>query len=72
MTAFPDDAIVVDQNGAVLIPAAMLDDIVAEAQEQEHVEVWIMDEMLCGAPLPGLSPISLETKARHLKETERN
>src|SRR3982075_3706530 len=39
---FPDDIVVVDADGAVLIPAALLDDVVAAAPEQERFEGWIM------------------------------
>ena len=31
VAVFPDDVIVVDQDGAVLIPAALLEDVVAAA-----------------------------------------
>lgn len=65
VAVFPNDVVVVDQDGAVLIPAAMLDQVVAEAPEQERVEGWIMDEVDRGVPLPGLYPMNAETKARY-------
>jgi regulator of RNase E activity RraA len=71
VAVFPDDVVVVDQDGAVLIPAALLDEVIAEAPEQERSEAWIMDEVGRGASLPGLYPMNAETKARYLKETER-
>lgn len=71
VAVFPDDVVVVDQDGAVLIPAALLDEVMAEAPEQERSEAWIMDEVERGASLPGLYPMNAETKARYLKETER-
>jgi regulator of RNase E activity RraA len=71
VAVFPDDVVVVDQDGAVLIPAALLDAVIAEAPEQERSEAWIMDEVGRGASLPGLYPMNAETKARYLKETER-
>ncbi|MGE0718835.1 MAG: ribonuclease activity regulator RraA [Alphaproteobacteria bacterium] len=65
VAVFPDDVVVVDQDGAVLIPAAFLDDVVAEAVEQERLEAWIMEEVEKGASLPGLYPPNAENKARY-------
>src|SRR5665213_1628456 len=42
---FPDDLIVVDRDGAVVIPAALVDDVLKEAPEQERFEAWIMKEV---------------------------
>lgn len=60
---FPNDIIVVDQDGAVLIPAALLDEVLQEAPEQERMEAWIMTKVEEGASLPGLYPMNAETKA---------
>jgi len=65
VAVFPDDIVVVDQDGAVLIPAALLDAILKEGPEQERLEGWIMVEVGKGAALPGLYPMNAETKARY-------
>ena len=65
VAVFPDDIVVVDNDGAVLIPAAYLDQVLAEAPEQERMEAWIMSEVERGVPLPGLYPMNEETKARY-------
>ncbi|MGD9830173.1 MAG: ribonuclease activity regulator RraA [Hyphomicrobiaceae bacterium] len=65
VAVFPDDVIVVDQDGAVVIPAALLDDVVALSPEQEQLEAWIMGEVEKGAALPGLYPPNAENKARY-------
>lgn len=49
----------------MLIPVALLDAVLAEAPEQERMEGWIMSEIDRGVPLPGLYPMSAETKARY-------
>src|SRR5665647_3106761 len=49
VAVFPDDVVVVDQDGAGLIPAVLLDEVIAEAPEQERAEAWIMDEVGRGA-----------------------
>ncbi len=68
VAVFPDDLVVVDEDGAVLIPAAFVDALVAEAVEQERMEAWIMGEVGKGASLPGLYPMNAETKARYERE----
>ncbi len=65
VAVFPNDVVVVDTDGAVLIPAAFLDDVIAVAVEQERFEGWIMKEVDAGVPLPGLYPPNDEAKARY-------
>lgn len=65
VAVFPNDVIVVDQDGAVLIPAALLDDVVLAAAEQEQLENWIMGEVEKGARLPGLYPPDEENRGRY-------
>ncbi|MEP7101130.1 MAG: ribonuclease activity regulator RraA [Burkholderiales bacterium] len=65
VAVFPNDVIVVDADGAVLIPAALLDDVIAASVEQERLEGWIMREVERGVPLPGLYPANAETTARY-------
>ncbi len=68
VAVFPDDVVVVDDDGAVLIPAALVDMMVEQGPEQERMEAWIMREVDKGAALPGLYPMNAETKARYEKE----
>ncbi len=65
VAVFPDDVVVADADGAVLIPAALLDAVAAEAAEQERLEGWIMQQVEQGAALPGLYPPNAENKARY-------
>lgn len=65
VAVFPDDVVVVDQDGAVLIPAALLDHVLATAPEQERMEAWIMTEVENGVALPGLYPPNEAAKARY-------
>ena len=62
---FPGDVIVVDDDGAVLIPAALLEELLVQAPEQERLEAWIMGQVDKGAALPGLYPPNAENKARY-------
>lgn len=69
VAVMPGDIIVADGDGAVLIPQAMLEAVVAAAVEQERLETWIMHQVELGHPLPGLYPPNAETKARYERET---
>jgi len=71
VAVFPDDLIVVDDDGAVVIPHALIDAIAVEALEQERVEAWIMDEVLAGAALPGLYPMNEDNRARYAASKKR-
>jgi regulator of RNase E activity RraA len=62
---FPGDAIVADGDGAVVIPQALLAEVVDAAVEQEAQEAWIINEVNNGAALPGLYPPNEENKARY-------
>lgn len=62
---FPDDVIVVDDDGAVVIPGALVNEAVEASIEQEKLEAWIIGEVQAGAALPGLYPANAENKARY-------
>jgi regulator of RNase E activity RraA len=69
VAVFPGDVVVVDDDGAVLIPASMLDSVVSSASAQEQLESWIMQEVQNGAELPGLYPPNSENLARYKAAT---
>lgn len=65
VAVFPNDVVVIDDDGAVLIPADLLADVLSAAVEQERLEGWIMSQVEAGLPLPGLYPPNEENKARY-------
>ncbi|MEO6743055.1 MAG: ribonuclease activity regulator RraA [Caldimonas sp.] len=65
VAVFPNDVVVADSDGAVVIPAALLDAVLTAAVEQERQEGWIMRQVEAGAALPGLYPMNEATKARY-------
>jgi regulator of RNase E activity RraA len=65
VAVFPNDVVVVDDDGAVLIPQALVEAVAKEGTEQERLEGWIMSEVERGVPLPGLYPPNDEAKARY-------
>jgi regulator of RNase E activity RraA len=62
---FPGDVIAADDDGAVVIPQAMLEFVAREGAEHELYESWVFSEVENGAKLPGLYPPNDETKARY-------
>ncbi len=65
VAVFPEDVVVADEDGAVVIPQALLADMLALAPAQERLEEWIMGEVEGGAALPGLYPPNAENQARY-------
>ncbi len=65
VAVFPNDIVVVDADGAVLIPDAMLDAVIDASVEQERLEGWIMSQVEAGVPLPGLYPPNAENQAKY-------
>jgi regulator of RNase E activity RraA len=62
---FPEDVIVADDDGAVVIPQAMLDFVAREGAEHELYESWVFSEVENGAKLPGLYPPNDVAQARY-------
>jgi regulator of RNase E activity RraA len=65
VAVLPNDLVVVDADGAVLVPQALIEPVVAVAVEQERLEGWILREVEAGAALPGLYPPNAENRARY-------
>jgi regulator of RNase E activity RraA len=62
---FPGDLIVADDDGAVVVPQALIDFVVAEGEEHERYETWVVSEVERGVKLPGLYPPNEEAKKRY-------
>jgi regulator of RNase E activity RraA len=65
VAVFPNDVIMVDDDGAVVIPQKMLAEVAAAAAEQERMETWIMTQVADGMALPGLYPPNADNVARY-------
>ena len=65
VAVFPNDVVVADDDGAVRIPGALLDEVVAAAVEQERLEGWIMGQVEAGQALPGLYPPNEANRAAY-------
>ena len=56
------DVIVADDDGAVVIPLALVGAVLEAGAEQERLEAWIMTEIERGVPLLGLYPPDAEAR----------
>lgn len=70
VAVFPDDVIVADDDGAVVIPRALVGAVLEAGAEQERLEAWIMSEVERGVPLPGLYPPDAAALARYAATRE--
>ncbi len=62
---FPGDIVCADEDGAVVIPKALVDHVTEAGPEQERLEGWLVSEVESGAALPGLYPPNDETRSRY-------
>ncbi|MBD1585136.1 hypothetical protein [Pseudomonas typographi] len=65
VAVFLGDIIVLDNDGVVVIPQAMLAEVVEVAEEQERLEAWNLRQVEKGAALPGLYPPNEQNLARY-------
>lgn len=63
----PGDIIVGDDDGVLVIPPALVREVVADAIEQEREERFIAEQVGAGASVDGLYPMNPEWKARYDK-----
>ena len=63
---FPDDILIADHDGAVVIPKAMAQDVLESSRETELLEEWILEQVNGGRKLPGLYPPNEDAKAEFL------
>jgi regulator of RNase E activity RraA len=68
---FPNDVIVADGDGAVVIPQALVAEVAKLGPEQERFENWAAAEVSKGAALPGLYPPNEATRARYEADKKR-
>ncbi|HTQ00721.1 MAG TPA: ribonuclease activity regulator RraA [Casimicrobiaceae bacterium] len=63
VAVYPGDVIVGDEEGVVVIPQHLADEVAEQSEEQEKMEAFILERVQGGAKLAGTYPPSEETKA---------
>lgn len=61
----PGDIIVGDDDGVLVIPPALIEELVTDAIEQERQETFIAEMVASGEGVDGLYPMNTEWKARY-------
>ncbi len=61
---FPGDVVVGDQDGVVVLPAHLADEVAVAAYQQDRLEEFLMTEINAGKPLTGTYPPNEETLRR--------
>ncbi|WP_439591648.1 fumarylacetoacetate hydrolase family protein [Microbacterium sp.] len=64
-TVQPGDVIVGDADGVIVIPPALVEEVVEAAVTQEAEDAWIADQVRAGHPVDGLFPLNDEWRARY-------
>jgi 5-oxopent-3-ene-1,2,5-tricarboxylate decarboxylase / 2-hydroxyhepta-2,4-diene-1,7-dioate isomerase len=63
VTIFPGDVLVGDGDGVVVIPAALAEEVAADATQQELEEEWAAERVDAGDSTIGVFPVSKERRA---------
>lgn len=61
----PGDVIVGDGDGVIVIPPALVEEVVDAALAQEDEDAWIAEQVAAGHPVDGLFPMNAEWRARY-------
>jgi 5-oxopent-3-ene-1,2,5-tricarboxylate decarboxylase/2-hydroxyhepta-2,4-diene-1,7-dioate isomerase len=61
----PGDVIVGDGDGVIVIPPALVEEVVAEAAAQEREDAWVAEQVAAGASVDGLFPMNAHWRARY-------
>lgn len=65
MAVAPGDIVVGDDDGVLVIPVALLPDVLADAERQEREDAWIARRVAEGESVRGLFPMNDEWRARY-------
>ena len=57
VAVFPDDIVVADADGVIVIPSALATEVAAAGLEQERLDEWQMEQIKRGVSLPALAPM---------------
>ena len=68
VAVFPDDIVIADADGVVIIPAGLAEEVASKGSEQERIDEWQLAQINRGVSLSELTPMpegNLKTTAKH-------
>ena len=68
VAVFPDDIVIADADGVVIIPAGLAEEVATKGFEQERIDEWQLAQINRGVSLSELAPMpegGLKTTAKH-------
>jgi regulator of RNase E activity RraA len=65
VAVYPGDVVVGDDEGVVVVPHHLADEVARDATEQEKMEAFILARIEGGAKLAGTYPPNAETRAAY-------
>ena len=66
----PGDLIVGDGDGVIVVPPALVEEVLAETETQEREDAWIAEQVARGESVDGLFPMNADWRARYEREAE--
>jgi regulator of RNase E activity RraA len=57
VAVYPDDIVVADADGVIIVPAGLAHEVAAAAAEQERLDEWQLDQVKRGVKLSELAPM---------------
>ncbi|MBV8186117.1 MAG: ribonuclease activity regulator RraA [Alphaproteobacteria bacterium] len=63
VAVYPGDVIVADEDGAIVVPSHLADEVARDSFEQERLEKFVAIRVAQGEPIPGTYPPNDETRA---------
>ena len=63
VAVYPGDVIVADEDGAIVVPRHLADEVARDSFEQERLEKFVAIRVGKGIPIPGTYPPNDETRA---------
>lgn len=71
VAVFPGDYIVGDNDGVMVIPQHLVDDVVSECQKMELFEKFVLEKVNQGAPIIGLYPLTSNDLRKEFEEWKK-
>lgn len=61
----PGDVLIGDNDGVIVVPPSLLEEVVNDAYEQEQQDAWVFEQVQNGEKVDGLFPPNAEWKAKY-------